>query len=64
MIIEKLHAGNAEPRRGDIIGNRPVMVVGQKDTPAAKIGAKANSGKEFTFYGFSLSTGKGVSLSQ
>ena len=30
MIIEKLRAENAKPRRGDIIGNQPAMVVGQR----------------------------------
>lgn len=30
MIIEKVRIGNAEPHRGDIIGKRPAMVVGQR----------------------------------
>ena len=31
MIIEKLCAGNAEPRRGDIFSNRPASVVGRRE---------------------------------
>lgn len=30
MIIAKLAAENAEPRRGDMFSNRPAIVVGQR----------------------------------
>ena len=43
MTIEKLHAGNAEPRRGDIIGLLPAIVVGQKTQQRRRLGQASSS---------------------
>ena len=51
MIIEKPGAGNAEPRRRDIIGNQPAIVVGRGQQQRRAGLGNANSGE--VVYGIS-----------